>query len=87
MLAYLENGEVYSWGNDPANEEVFKTPSLIDSLPKTVTEVACGSKHILALTSDGEVEIVILSSFILQSIVINFYSRKILFILGLCLGF
>lgn len=55
VLSYLENGEVYLWGNNPADKLMFTTPTLIEKLPKTVTEVACGSVHVLALTSDGNV--------------------------------
>lgn len=66
MLAYLENGEVYSWGHDPSDPHVYKHPSLVETLPKTVIEVACGSQHVMVLTSAGEVEIAIRLSFIHQ---------------------
>lgn len=88
VVACLENGEVYSWGYVPKSStiRIFKNPSLIESLPKTVTEVACGSGHVLALTSDGEVETAIFLSFILQVNPMNFCLFKISFFLGIWLG-
>ncbi|XP_037533816.1 RCC1 and BTB domain-containing protein 2 [Nematolebias whitei] len=57
------DGEVYAWGhngysqlgNGTTNHGL--TPALVSTnlLNKRVTEVACGSHHTIALTSDGEV--------------------------------
>lgn len=57
------DGEVYSWGhngysqlgNGTTNHGL--TPALVSTnlLGKRVTEVACGSHHTIALTTDGEV--------------------------------
>uniref|UniRef100_A0A3Q3VJX2 BTB domain-containing protein n=1 Tax=Mola mola TaxID=94237 RepID=A0A3Q3VJX2_MOLML len=57
------DGEVYAWGqncysqlgNGTINNGL--TPALVSTnlLSKRVTEVACGSHHTIALTSDGEV--------------------------------
>lgn len=62
VLAYLECGEVYLWGLDPCDRKYLTNPKSIVALPKTVTEVACGTGHILALTSDGEVETAVFHS-------------------------
>jgi len=62
-LLLLPDGEVFAWGhngysqlgNGTTNHGL--TPALVSTnlLSKRVTEVACGSHHTIALTTDGEV--------------------------------
>lgn len=57
------DGEVYAWGhngysqlgNGTTNHGL--TPALVSTnlISKRVTEVACGSHHTIALTTEGEV--------------------------------
>lgn len=63
VVAFTESGEVYTWGhngycelgNGTTNQVL--TPTLINTnlISKCITDIACGSHHSLALTSDGEV--------------------------------
>lgn len=63
VLAITKEGELYSWGhngycqlgNGGTNQGL--SPGLITSnlIGRKVIEVACGSHHSMALTSDGEV--------------------------------
>lgn len=63
MLAITKDGELYSWGhngycqlgNGGTNQGL--SPGLISSnlIGRKVIEVACGSHHSMALTSEGEV--------------------------------
>ncbi|XP_013780686.1 RCC1 and BTB domain-containing protein 1-like [Limulus polyphemus] len=63
VLAITESGELYSWGhngycqlgNGSTNQGL--NPGLISAnlIGRKVVEVACGSHHSIALTSDGEV--------------------------------
>lgn len=63
VLAITENGELYSWGHNGycqlgnGNTNQGLTPGLISSefLSRKVIEVACGSHHSMALTTDGEI--------------------------------
>ena len=60
------SGEVYTWGHNGysqlgnGNTNQGLIPSLVTSgFPtKKVIQVACGSHHSLALTDDGEVDLV-----------------------------
>lgn len=62
IYCYVD-GEVFAWGhngysqlgNGTTNHGL--TPALVSTnlLSKRVTEVACGSHHTIALTTDGEV--------------------------------
>lgn len=66
VIAFTDNGTVYSWGHNGYSElgigssNQCLSPTLI--LPNVfgkmtvVTEVACGTHHSLALTRDGEVQ-------------------------------
>nr|CAD7426419.1 unnamed protein product [Timema monikensis] len=62
VVAYTDNGDLYSWGNNGYCElgNGTSNPCLVPTqiiLPvsKEVVDVACGSHHTLALTRDGEV--------------------------------
>ncbi|KMQ94954.1 rcc1 and btb domain-containing protein 1 [Lasius niger] len=64
VLALTEEGEVYSWGfnkkrksDDGSHTPVFSaTPTRVAGLSdKRIVDIACGSGHSLALTSDGMV--------------------------------
>ena len=74
MLYYsLSAGDVYSWGhngycqlgNGSTNQGA--TPSLVTTnlIGKKVIQVACGSHHSMALTTDGEVTCFTLSCSVL----------------------
>lgn len=72
VLAITKDGELYSWGhngycqlgNGGTNQGL--SPGLISSnfIGRKVIEVACGSHHSMALTSEGEVSCISLSLFI-----------------------
>ncbi|XP_031564705.1 RCC1 and BTB domain-containing protein 1-like [Actinia tenebrosa] len=64
VLALTETGEVYAWGHNGycqiGNGNTSQNPVFIPTiLPvlqgKVITQIACGSHHSLALTSEGEV--------------------------------
>ncbi|NP_001017352.2 RCC1 and BTB domain-containing protein 1 [Xenopus tropicalis] len=63
ILVCNEDGEVYSWGhngysqlgNGNAIQGVAPVQVCMELLAKKVIQVACGSHHSMALTSDGEV--------------------------------
>lgn len=63
VLAVTESGELYTWGhngycqlgNGTTNAVLLPSSITTNLLGKKVVEVACGSHHSLALTSDGEV--------------------------------
>ena len=76
-LLFPENGELYSWGhggygqlghieNDKSIPALVKT-NLND---KKVVQVACGSYHSVALTTNGEVCMFLLNINILSAIII-----------------
>lgn len=60
---YYAEGEVYAWGHNGYNQLGNGTtnhglvPALVSTnlINKRVTDVACGSHHTIALTTDGEV--------------------------------
>nr|CAD7459960.1 unnamed protein product [Timema tahoe] len=62
VVAYTENGDLYSWGNNGycelgngTSNPCLVPTQIIPSVSKEVVDVACGSHHTLALTRDGEV--------------------------------
>lgn len=63
VVAFTSSGEVYTWGHNGycelGNGSTAQSlvPTLLESslASKVVVEVACGSHHTLALTSEGEV--------------------------------
>uniref|UniRef100_A0A1B6FAI1 BTB domain-containing protein n=1 Tax=Cuerna arida TaxID=1464854 RepID=A0A1B6FAI1_9HEMI len=63
VVAFTESGEIYTWGHNGYCElgngttNQILTPTLVNTnlLGKAIIEVACGSHHSLALSSDGEV--------------------------------
>ncbi|KAK2182866.1 hypothetical protein NP493_331g00003 [Ridgeia piscesae] len=63
ILAYTSGGDVYSWGHNGycqlgnGGTNQGQSPSLVSTnlLGRKVIEVACGSHHSMALTSDGEI--------------------------------
>ncbi|XP_058040409.1 RCC1 and BTB domain-containing protein 1-like [Ahaetulla prasina] len=63
VILSTEDGEVYAWGhngysqlgNGTTNQGVTPIQISTNLLTKKVTEVACGSHHSLALSSDGDV--------------------------------
>ncbi|KAL7991402.1 RCC1 and BTB domain-containing protein 1 isoform X1 [Crotalus tigris] len=63
VILNTEDGEVYAWGhngysqlgNGTTNQGVTPIQISTNLLIKKVTEVACGSHHSLALSSDGDV--------------------------------
>lgn len=65
------DGEVYAWGhngysqlgNGTTNQGVTPIQISTNLLIKKVTEVACGSHHSLALSSDGDVSSAFLTSY------------------------
>lgn len=62
---YCVDGEVYAWGhngysqlgNGTTNQGVTPTQVCTNLLVKKIIEVACGSHHSMALSSDGEVSL------------------------------
>lgn len=64
-LIYYAEGEVYAWGHNGYSQLGNGTtnhgliPALVSTnlINKRVTEVACGSHHTIALTTEGEVPI------------------------------
>lgn len=63
---YCAEGEVYAWGHNGYSQLGNGTtnhgliPALVSTnlINKRVTEVACGSHHTIALTTEGEVRII-----------------------------
>ncbi|KAK9411007.1 RCC1 and BTB domain-containing protein 1 [Crotalus adamanteus] len=63
VILNTEDGEVYAWGhngysqlgNGTTNQGVTPIQISTNLLIKKVTEVACGSHHSLALSSDGDI--------------------------------
>ncbi|XP_043244131.1 RCC1 domain-containing protein 1-like [Amphibalanus amphitrite] len=62
--ALSSSGDVYTWGWNESGQlglgdtvNVAAEPALVDALPSdvTVTQLACGSRHTLALLEDGSV--------------------------------
>lgn len=65
VIATTFTGEVYFWGKYfkfPSNNtiDIPKTyePALMQSFPKTISTVACGHDHIIALSDTGKVIII-----------------------------
>ncbi|KAG2457171.1 RCBT1 protein, partial [Polypterus senegalus] len=63
VILATEDGEIYAWGhngysqlgNGTTNQGISPLQVSTNLVNKKVTEVACGSHHSMALTSDGEV--------------------------------
>ena len=63
VVAFTSSGEIFTWGHNGYCElgngstAQLLVPTLLESslANKVVVEVACGSHHTLALTSEGEV--------------------------------
>ena len=59
-MALDKEGNVYSWGDNPYGQlgtgdvEDHTRPSIIEGLPK-MKEIACGSWHAMAVTTNGKV--------------------------------
>ena len=62
ILPSLESGQVYGWGGNSysqvglASSSSVQVPTLVGGAlsGKTVTKIACGGNHSLALVSSGE---------------------------------
>jgi len=62
-FAITVHNAVYAWGNNEFSQlglgkdapKIIKQPTRIKNLPKTVIDIACGSKHTLALCDSGKV--------------------------------
>lgn len=84
VISYTD-GEVYAWGhngysqlgNGTTNQGITPIQVCTNLLVKKVIQVACGSHHSMALSSDGDVShlfIIILFYFILKKCLFNSFT-------------